>query len=134
MGLEGTKAFALGEGLQLWHGQMGVFIPSWKVLSHWRSQASVLLRFARDLAVHTAAAQRLADGDRLSLGAFLEVGKLLGEAWCTEDLEQVALLAEADVSPAGDPPIVDGARLARAALPGGFATEFPGVASSLPDA
>jgi len=143
LGLESAVALVLGEGLEVRREQFGVFVPSWRCLTS-RSQVSELLRFARDLAVRgrvaaTAAAPLLAVSDCLSFEAFLEAGSLLGPTWCREDLEHVALLAEAGAGAGaprtGAPPAVDGARLARAATPGGFATEFPEAArDALPDA
>jgi len=103
---------------------IGADIPSWRTVSS-KGRASLLLRFIRDVAGQKDIVLPMLEADHMNLESFLEVRRHLGAAWSTDDLEEVALLAELPPPSLGAPPAVNGSRLARAATSkAGLASEF----------
>jgi len=124
-GLDTPLAEAFGRGLCVLRDGIGTILPSWRTRSQ-ASQAVLLARFLRDVLRQRDRVISLLRVEQMKLEHFLEVGKLLGDAWSLEDLEEVALLSEhPGTEHSAAVPVVNAARLARAAAPGGFQVEFP---------
>mmetsp|Transcript_49334 Transcript_49334/g.127262 ORF Transcript_49334/g.127262 Transcript_49334/m.127262 type:complete len:731 (-) Transcript_49334:91-2283(-) len=114
----------LGQALEARGEAVVAFLPSWRSLSG-MGRLSLLLRFVREVAAHRDRFTARLASESLELHVFLKVRELLGSHWSDDDLRQVALLSQ-PVAAAGAP-VVDAARLARAANPGGLKREFEQV-------
>eukprot|EP00747_Dinoflagellata_sp_TGD_P211113 gnl/TRDRNA2_/TRDRNA2_84319_c0_seq2.p1 gnl/TRDRNA2_/TRDRNA2_84319_c0~~gnl/TRDRNA2_/TRDRNA2_84319_c0_seq2.p1 ORF type:complete len:871 (-),score=198.98 gnl/TRDRNA2_/TRDRNA2_84319_c0_seq2:148-2691(-) len=140
LGLEPSCGSMIGRALDAHRVRFASRIPSWRCTSpkgtrargeHGGRRAKLLARFLRDIAAYRdTIGAGLADRPVMSLSEFLQVAGQLGERWSQHDLEEVALLAEVDGCAASAPPSVNGARLVRAAMVGGFKAEFPAVAAA----
>ncbi|CAE8595488.1 unnamed protein product [Polarella glacialis] len=140
IGLSPAEAAVLGEGLLVRREGLAALLPSWHCLSD-KSQASLLVRFIHDLTTFRDTMVPLLGEGTISLDEFMQVGEQLGSHWSTEDLEELALIAEvvakadAGAEARGMPSTVDAARLVRALAPGGLSAEFPAASRAcLPDA
>mmetsp|Transcript_88079 Transcript_88079/g.161558 ORF Transcript_88079/g.161558 Transcript_88079/m.161558 type:complete len:799 (+) Transcript_88079:33-2429(+) len=131
LGLSNQVAHLLGRGLEARREQFARLLPSWRSFTP-KVAAATLARFVRDVATYRdAVLPKLSESDLrrdpLVFEDFLQACSCLGAHWSRDVLENVAFSAEAGHPEAGAPPQVDGARLARAAGPGGFSREFPEV-------
>lgn len=128
VGMSSTLCTKIGRGLHKHRENFALLLPSWRCLPH-KGRASLLVRFVREIATYrNMFIPSLASTDGMTVRAFIETVMKLGPHWSEEDFQNIAVLAEAVGKSTGNDtnciPVVDGGRLARAAAPGGFATEF----------